>query len=84
MPHPRLLTKVKAQGIDSKAYNLIKAWLSGMEQRVKIKDKKSNWHTVNSEVPQGSILGPIFFISYINYLDSRINSNNSKFAMILR
>ena len=57
-PHQRLLTKVKAHRIDDKVYNWIKVWLSGREQRVQINSKKSNWGTINSEVPQGSVLGP--------------------------
>ena len=42
MPHQRLLTKVKAHGIDDKVCNWIKVWLSGKEQRVHIHGMKSN------------------------------------------
>ena len=54
--------------------------LSGREQRVQINGKKSNWDTVDGGVPLGSLLGSLFFIIYINYLDSGISSNISQLA----
>ena len=66
VPHQRLLTKVKTHGIDSRVYDWIKAWLNGRKQRVQINGKESNWATVNSGVPQVSVLGPLFFIIYKN------------------
>ena len=74
------LKKVKAHGIDDKVYNQIKAWLRGSEQRIQINGKISNCGAVNSGVHQGSILGPLIFIIYINYLDFEMSSNISKFA----
>ena len=74
------MTKVKVLGIDGRVYNWMKAWLSGGKQRVRLNYMKSNWSIINSGVGQGFVLGPLLIIIYMNYLDSGINSNISKFA----
>ena len=79
VPHLRLSAKVRACGVDGQVANWITNWLSDRKQRVAVSGRMSCWEDVSSRVPQGSVLGPLLFIIYINDLDSGV-IKLSKFA----
>ena len=80
VPHQRLLLKLKAHGIGNVMINWIEKWLIDRRQRVVVDGEVSNWKSVLSGVPQGSVLGPNLFLIYINDLDDDITSKVLKFA----
>ena len=80
VPHQRLLLNLKAHGIGNDVINWIEKWLTHRRQRVIVDGEISNWKCVLSGVPQGSVLGLILFLIYINDLDDDISSKVLKFA----
>ena len=80
VPHQRLFVKLFAHGIGGQVLQWVKAWLTGRRQKVGVNNTYSGWENVSSGVPQGSVLGPLLFLVYINDLDVGINSKLVKFA----
>ena len=80
--HQRLLLKLKAHGIGNDVINWIEKWLTHTKKRVIVDGEISNWKSVFSGVPQGSVLGPILYLIYIyiNYSEDDIFSKVLKFA----
>jgi len=69
--HTMLLEKMKFYGVSGKFYNLIKSYLDGRYQKVVLSHSngtETTWDKIRQGVSQGSILGPILFLIYINDL----------------
>ena len=78
--HLRLMIKLQSLGKVGNIFKWIKMWLSDRKQCVVINGYCSESKDVSSGVPQGSVLGPILFIIFINNIDDNIISKISKFA----
>jgi hypothetical protein len=80
VPHKRLMMKIRALGITGEVFNWIEDWLRDRVQRVVLLGSYSKWTRVGSGVPQGSVLGPLLFLIYINDIDDCVSTNLLKFA----
>jgi hypothetical protein len=72
--HDRLLMKIAISGVDSRIVAWVREFLRGRTQRVKVRGELSEEVRVTSGVPQGSVLGPLLFLVYINDIWRNIES----------
>ena len=84
LPHPLLsLDYFSGQpfyGIDGKLLKLLENYLTDRQQRVVLNGQTSSWQNIYAGVPQGSVLGQLLFLIYINDLPGELTSMCKIFA----
>ena len=78
--HKILLDKLNHYGIRSIANNWLQNYLANRQQYVQLENSKSSPKPIKCGVPQGSILGPLLYLIYVNDIENSCDSNILSFA----
>ena len=80
VPHKRLVLKLASIGITGSLLKWCESFLSNRQQRVVMGENSSEWKDILSGVPQGSVLGPLFFLIYLNDLFHILTTQSKVYA----
>ena len=78
--HQGILLKLQAAGVTGNLLSWFRSYLSNRRQKVVLPGASSTWNFIFAGVPQGSILGPLLFLLYINDIVKNMGSNIRLFA----
>ena len=78
--HEGLIFKLRQNGIEGNLLNLFQNYLPNWRRRVVLNGIESNCGDIRARVPQGSVLGPLLFLIYINDLEEGLESHVKFFA----
>ena len=71
---------MKANGLSGNILKILQDYLTDWKQRVLLNGKSSNWTIIFAGVPQGSVLGPLLFLIYINDIVHNVECDSNLFA----
>ena len=75
-----MIFKLKTYGINGKTLKNLENYLTDRQQRVVLNGRTSSWQNIYAGVPQGSVLGPLLFLIYVNDLPTGLTSMCKIFA----